>query len=105
MSWLELQFLDERKTSIKMPHDLQTILQLPATASDQTVLRQVSGSLLGLAIGDALGAHVEFRPREYLLKHPVGDLCSGGTWGLEKGQVKFFDTKSFLYNLLLMIVY
>lgn len=89
MSWLDLQFLDERKTSIKTPRELQTILQLPASAGDKTVLRQVSGSLLGLAIGDALGAHVEFRPREYLRKYPVEDLSSGGTWGLEKGQVTF----------------
>lgn len=40
-----------------------------------------------MAMGDALGAHVEFRPHDYLLEHPVTDLSSGGTWGLEKGQV------------------
>jgi hypothetical protein len=40
-----------------------------------------------MALGDALGAHVEFRPHAYLKAHPVKDLEGGGTWGLEKGQV------------------
>jgi ADP-ribosylglycohydrolase len=43
--------------------------------------------LIGLALGDALGAHVEFRPRQYLVENPVKDLQPGGTWGLKKGQV------------------
>ena len=42
-----------------------------------------------MSLGDALGAHVEFRPRDFLVEHPVTDLESGGTWGLEKGQVKY----------------
>ncbi|CAF1444937.1 unnamed protein product [Rotaria sp. Silwood1] len=42
--------------------------------------------MFGLLLGDALGAHVEFRPHAYLLANPVSDLQSGGTWGLEKGQ-------------------
>jgi len=45
--------------------------------------------LIGLALGDALGAHVEFRPRQYLLSNPVKDLEGGGTWGLKKGQVLY----------------
>ncbi len=47
---------------------------------------KVVSSLVGLAIGDALGASVEFRPRQYLLEHPVNDMQSGGTWGLNAGQ-------------------
>ena len=43
--------------------------------------------MIGLALGDALGAHVEFRPYQYLVEHPVKDLQAGGTWGLEAGQV------------------
>lgn len=43
-----------------------------------------------MAIGDALGAHVEFRPREYLKSNPVEEFQGGGTWGLEKGQVSYF---------------
>jgi len=42
-----------------------------------------------MALGDAVGAHVEFRPQEYLAKNPVMDLRGGGTWGLKKGQVTF----------------
>jgi len=48
---------------------------------------------MGLVLGDALGAHVEFRPRQYLLEHPVRDLEGGGTWGLNKGQVNKFKKK------------
>ena len=44
-------------------------------------------SLLGLAIGDALGAPVEFRPYEYLKDNPLREYIAGGTWGLQKGQV------------------
>ncbi|CAF5010875.1 unnamed protein product, partial [Rotaria sp. Silwood1] len=42
--------------------------------------------MFGLTIGDALGAHVEFRPNSYLVANPVKDLEGGGTWGLQKGQ-------------------
>ncbi|CAF3831857.1 unnamed protein product [Rotaria sordida] len=42
--------------------------------------------MLGMALGDIIGAHVEFRPREYLRQYPVTELKGGGTWGLKKGQ-------------------
>ncbi|CAF4939686.1 unnamed protein product, partial [Rotaria sp. Silwood1] len=42
--------------------------------------------MFGLAIGDALGAHVESRPHSYLVANPVKDLIGGGTWGLQEGQ-------------------
>ncbi|CAF0771144.1 unnamed protein product [Didymodactylos carnosus] len=51
-----------------------------------TVNSKMCGSMFGMAIGDALGAHVESRPHSYLVEHPVRDLQGGGTWGLEKGQ-------------------
>jgi hypothetical protein len=48
-----------------------------------------------MALGDALGAHVEFRPRQYLLSNPVNDLEGGGTWGLRPGQVWCFHRISY----------
>ncbi|CAF4626817.1 unnamed protein product, partial [Rotaria magnacalcarata] len=42
--------------------------------------------MVGMALGDALGAHVEFRPHSFLVSNPVFNLQGGGTWGLEKGQ-------------------
>ncbi|CAF3463498.1 unnamed protein product [Rotaria sp. Silwood1] len=42
--------------------------------------------MFGLVVGDALGAHVEFRPHSYLVANPVRDLVGGGTWGLQQGQ-------------------
>ncbi|CAF4454004.1 unnamed protein product [Rotaria sp. Silwood2] len=53
---------------------------------DDDILDHVQGSMVGMALGDALGAPVEFRPRQYLKEHPVRDLVGGGTCGLKKGQ-------------------
>ena len=53
---------------------------------DHQTFDRVVGSLLGLTVGDALGASVEHRPRQYLLNYPVYDMQSGGTWGLKAGQ-------------------
>ena len=62
-------------------------MQSPPERMDEELSDRISGSMFGLAIGDALGAHVEFRPHDYLLQNPVTDLEAGGTWGLAKGQV------------------
>lgn len=51
-----------------------------------TVLSKIQGSLIGLAVGDAVGASVEFRPHSYLEQYPVFDMNDGGTWGLKAGQ-------------------
>ena len=49
----------------------------------QTVSRY-RGSLLGLAVGDALGAPLEFHaPGSFA---PVGDMVGGGAFGLLPGQ-------------------
>ena len=59
----------------------------PSNKLDGTLLDRITGAMVGLALGDALGAPVQFRPREYLLNNPVCDLNAGGTWSLGKGQV------------------
>ncbi|CAF1203926.1 unnamed protein product, partial [Didymodactylos carnosus] len=61
-------------------------LPQPTVGADQGLLSRIQGSLVGLAVGDALGASVEFRPHTYLQEHPVTDMQSGGTWGLQAGQ-------------------
>ncbi|CAF0767584.1 unnamed protein product [Adineta steineri] len=69
-------------------HELDKELTYPPQEKVQKdILDRVLGSLQGLAMGDALGAHVEFRPYHFLEKNPVQDLHSGGTWGLNKGEV------------------
>lgn len=45
---------------------------------------RAAGALVGLAVGDALGAPVEFLPPGGF--EPVKDFRGGGTWGLEAGQ-------------------
>ena len=87
--WTDLHF-HEGRDSIKMPHELAKDIPSAANPPDGEVLDRVKGSMLGMALGDALGAHVEFRPHSYMLEHPVKDLEGGGTWGLQKGQVNQF---------------
>lgn len=64
---------------------LDTTLGRPAL----TLLDRALGAYLGLAIGDALGATVEFMtPREIMAKHGVHQHISGGGWlKLKPGQV------------------
>jgi ADP-ribosylglycohydrolase len=64
-------------------------MEEPSSSIDEDILNRIQGSIIGMALGDALGAHVEFRPHQYMVANPVKDLVGGGTWGLEKGQVRF----------------
>ncbi|CAF4141711.1 unnamed protein product, partial [Rotaria sordida] len=82
--WLRLQY--HANYHIKKPDELENGMEDPPGLIDEKLLDKTFGSLIGLALGDALGAHVEFRPHEYLLLNPVKDLEGGGTWGLKKGQ-------------------
>lgn len=43
-----------------------------------------TGSLLGLAVGDALGAPIEFRPPGSFA--PLSDMIAGGPFNLQRGQ-------------------
>ena len=60
--------------------------ELAELDQNDDMLRRIQGSILGLAIGDALGAPVEFRPHGYMVENPVSDMQDGGTWGLKAGQ-------------------
>ena len=86
---------DDRHSNFKkildsrQPYDqfqLENISQLlkESEQNDKT-LDLFQGSLVGLAIGDALGAPVEFKPNSFLQANPVKDMQSGGTWGLNEG--------------------
>ncbi len=88
--WLDLQFHDKNQQSIKKPNELENEMREPPGPINQNKLNRVQGSMIGMALGDALGAHVEFRPHEYMVQNPVTDLEGGGTWGLQKGQVLSF---------------
>lgn len=68
-----------------LPGDIKLVWP-PSEPQDLDVHYRILGSLTGLAVGDALGASVEFRPRQYLVEHPVYDMMPGGTWGLRAGQ-------------------
>ena len=94
--WLDLQFHD-RTSLVKMPNELEKEMRKPRDLVDASILERVRGSMIGMALGDALGAHVEFRPREYLVNQPVTKLEGGGTWGLKAGQVRLNFYKLLLY--------
>ena len=86
--WYDLQFHDNDQQQIVKPNEIKLEKEdFPPLINDQKLLDRIQGSIFGMAIGDALGAHVEFRPRQYLEANPVKDLQGGGTWGLDKGQV------------------
>jgi hypothetical protein len=89
--WLNLNFHDVDRQNVIKPDELSIDEKKnsPPSRIDSGLLDRIQGSMFGMAIGDALGAHVEFRPRSYLEANPVKDLEGGGTWGLEKGQVTF----------------
>lgn len=63
---------------------------------DKTLLDKVQGAYAGLAIGDALGATVEFMtPNEIKVKYGVHKKITGGGWlNLKKGQVTDDTTMS-----------
>ncbi|CAF1120940.1 unnamed protein product [Adineta steineri] len=82
--WLDPQF--HENGTIKTPEELEKDMEDPPGKIDEEILNRIQGSIIGMALGDALGAHVEFRPHEYMVKYPVTDLGEGGTWGLKKGQ-------------------
>lgn len=84
-----MQYHQKNKKSIKRPHELVEDMEDPPSDINHEILSRIQGSMIGMALGDALGAHVEFRPREYLQANPVTDLLGGGTWGLQKGQVGY----------------
>ena len=102
-AWLDLLFHDADRQNIKKPDELpiDEKTDYPPKTIKKELLDRIQGSIFGMAIGDALGAHVEFRPHTYLEANPVTDLQGGGTWGLEKGQVKhiFFFLITNIINL------
>ncbi|CAF2898110.1 unnamed protein product [Rotaria sp. Silwood2] len=84
-SWVDLKF-HPGQISIKKPDELAKEMIDPPIDIDTNILNRIKGSMFGMALGDALGAHVEFRPRGFLVANPVTDMQGGGTWGLVKGQ-------------------
>jgi len=90
MKWLHPQYHHGTNSKIKKPDELENEMDQPNGSIDEQILDRIQGSIIGMALGDALGAHVEFRPRQFLVDKPVYDMESGGTWGLQKGQVTLF---------------
>lgn len=72
---------------MRKPNEIENEIEDPPGRIAEDLLDRVQGAMIGLALGDALGAHVEFRPHDYMQANPVTDLVGGGTWGLDKGQV------------------
>jgi ADP-ribosyl-[dinitrogen reductase] hydrolase len=56
----------------------------PMTNPEITLKHRARGALLGLAVGDAIGTTVEFKPRGSF--KPLTDMVGGGPFGLQPGQ-------------------
>ena len=89
LSWVDPQY--DSNGTILRPDQFEEKMSVPSKDDgdriDPLILDRIQGSMLGMALGDALGAHVEFRPFEYLQANPVTDMKGGGTWSLQLGQV------------------
>ena len=79
-----------RPGAIEMPEQLAYVLGLqpvpepePATTAEAIRDRAV-GCLLGLAVGDAVGTTLEFKPRDSYA--PLTDMVGGGPFGLRPGE-------------------
>ncbi|CAF1496231.1 unnamed protein product [Adineta steineri] len=84
--WLDRQNQSTDHRSTKIRNQLECEIEGPPGDIDTEILTRIQGSMIGLALGDALGTPAEYRSRQYLLECPVTDLQGGGTWNLEKGQ-------------------
>ena len=56
----------------------------PASRPAIPARERAIGALLGLAVGDAVGTTLEFKPRASL--RPISDMVGGGPFGLKPGQ-------------------
>jgi hypothetical protein len=80
--WLDLQYNNELT---KKPDGLESEMEDPPGSIDEQWLCLIQGSIIEMALSDALGAHVEFRPYDYMVSHLVKDFeGGGGTLGTEK---------------------
>ncbi len=67
----------------RWPGHRQTLAPAPGLSALQTLRGRYRGSLLGLAVGDALGAATQYRRAGSFA--PVGDLLGGGAFDLPRG--------------------
>lgn len=80
------ELLDSKQPYEKLDYLKDPLVELNPDGCGDEKLQRIQGSLVGLAIGDALGASVEFRPHAYLQEYKVTDMQGGGTWGLSAGE-------------------
>jgi len=79
---MEFLSFDDRR----FPHEMELFQPSPLELSvDRDKLNRFVGLMVGLAVGDALGASPEFRSHEYFVRNPIVDMIGGGTWGLPAG--------------------
>src|SRR4051812_31938460 len=57
---------------------------MPGETREGSLIEKAAGSLLGLAVGDALGTTLEFCVRDSY--RPLRDMIGGGPFGLRPGE-------------------
>lgn len=63
---------------------LKAVPEHQAGTSEEAIRDRAIGSMVGLAVGDALGTTLEFKPRDSF--PPIDDIIGGGPFGLQPGE-------------------
>lgn len=83
-SWPRVPQTSEQADFVRAwPSNYQASAQAPAMAAVRALRARFLGSLLGLAMGDALGVATQFRRQGSFA--PIGDLIGGGSFDLARG--------------------
>jgi ADP-ribosyl-[dinitrogen reductase] hydrolase len=74
----------ETPSQVRYVGDLQMAEEPCPSSSMEDVQDRAVGALIGLAVGDAVGTTLEFKPRDSY--PPLEDMVGGGPFGLKPGQ-------------------
>lgn len=92
--WLP-QYLGVRKAISENIVNESALLDLPNSSVGTDRLNRIRGSLIGAAVGDALGTTLEFKARGSFA--PINDIVGGGPFNLKAGE--WTDDTSMMYCL------
>lgn len=70
-----------------LPHEIKIVSPpLTLTSNDEPAISRIRGSLVGLAVSDAIGVSAYSRSHEDLCAQPITCMMGGGKWDLTAGK-------------------